>query len=77
MGEGANCMAKQNIILPKAGPANWLAFLGVGFGSVLIGMGFVKHWGMMALCRALLGVLEAGFLPGNKSFPSLPRSLFL
>jgi len=54
----------SNIILPKAGPANWLAFLGVGFGSVLIGMGFVKHWGMMALCRALLGVLEAGFLPG-------------
>ncbi|KAG4440833.1 hypothetical protein IFR05_003705 [Cadophora sp. M221] len=54
----------KNIILPKAGPANWLAFLGVGFGSVLIGMGFVKSWGMMALCRALLGILEAGFLPG-------------
>ncbi|KAG7135709.1 putative transporter like protein [Verticillium longisporum] len=54
----------SNLILPRAGPANWLAFLGVGFGSVLLGMGFTKHWGTMALCRALLGVLEAGFLPG-------------
>lgn len=54
----------QNLVLPKAGPANWLSFLGVGFGAVLIGMGFTKSWGMMALCRALLGVLEAGFLPG-------------
>ncbi|KAM0324867.1 hypothetical protein ACHAQA_007833 [Verticillium albo-atrum] len=54
----------SNLILPRAGPANWLSFLGVGFGTVLIGMGFTKHWGTMALCRALLGVLEAGFLPG-------------
>jgi MFS transporter, ACS family, DAL5 transporter family protein len=55
---------RQNLILPRAGPANWLSFLGIGFGSVLIGMGFTKHWGTMALCRALLGMLEAGFLPG-------------
>ncbi|KAF6816306.1 hypothetical protein CPLU01_13902 [Colletotrichum plurivorum] len=54
----------SNLILPRAGPANWLSFLGVGFGAVLIGMGFTKHWGTMALCRALLGALEAGFLPG-------------
>ncbi|OCL01879.1 MFS general substrate transporter [Glonium stellatum] len=54
----------SNLVLPKAGPANWLAFLGVGFGSILIGMGFAKSWGTMALCRALLGMLEAGFLPG-------------
>ncbi|KAI3548104.1 hypothetical protein CSPX01_03271 [Colletotrichum filicis] len=31
-----------------AGPANWLSFLGVGFGVVLIGMGFTKSWGAMA-----------------------------
>ncbi|KAH6685013.1 major facilitator superfamily domain-containing protein [Plectosphaerella plurivora] len=54
----------SNLILPRAGPANWLSFLGIGFGTVLIGMGFTKHWGTMALCRALLGMLEAGFLPG-------------
>ncbi|KAK1547731.1 hypothetical protein CPAR01_01698 [Colletotrichum paranaense] len=54
----------SNLVLPKAGPANWLSFLGVGFGVVLIGMGFTKSWGAMAVCRALLGILEAGFLPG-------------
>ena len=55
----------SNLILPKAGPKNWLAFLGVSFGSILIGMGFTKSWGTLALCRALLGILEAGFLPGT------------
>ncbi|OBS15998.1 hypothetical protein FPOA_13273 [Fusarium poae] len=54
----------SNITLPKAGPANWLSFLGIGFGAVLIGMGFTHSWGTLALCRALLGILEAGFLPG-------------
>ncbi|KAK9786222.1 putative Transporter [Seiridium cardinale] len=54
----------SNLILPRVGPANWLAFLGVSFGAILIGMGFTKSWETMALCRALLGVVEAGFLPG-------------
>lgn len=54
----------QNLVLPRAGAANWLAFLGVSFGTILIGMGFTKHWGTLALCRALLGITEAGFLPG-------------
>ncbi|KAH6985250.1 major facilitator superfamily domain-containing protein [Ilyonectria destructans] len=58
------CEIPSNLILPKAGPANWLAFLGLGFGAILIGMGFTRHWGTLALCRALLGVMEAGFLPG-------------
>ncbi|KAK7415768.1 hypothetical protein QQX98_005681 [Neonectria punicea] len=54
----------SNLVLPKVGPANWLSFLGVAFGSILIGMGFTHSWGTMALCRALLGIFEAGFLPG-------------
>ncbi|KXJ87239.1 retrograde regulation protein 2 [Microdochium bolleyi] len=54
----------SNLVLPKVGPANWLSFLGVSFGAILIGMGFTYSWGTMALCRALLGVMEAGFLPG-------------
>jgi hypothetical protein len=52
-------------MLSKAGPANWLAFLGVAFGSILIGMGFTKSFETMAICRALLGATEAGFLPGK------------
>ncbi|KAH7176816.1 major facilitator superfamily domain-containing protein [Dactylonectria macrodidyma] len=54
----------SNLVLPRAGPANWLSFLGVSFGAILIGMGFTHSWGTMALCRALLGIFEAGFLPG-------------
>ncbi|TLD19212.1 hypothetical protein PspLS_10040 [Pyricularia sp. CBS 133598] len=54
----------SNLILPRAGPANWLTFLGVGFGVVMLGMGFVKSWGTLAVCRFLLGALEAGFMPG-------------
>ncbi|KFY64722.1 hypothetical protein V496_03070 [Pseudogymnoascus sp. VKM F-4515 (FW-2607)] len=54
----------SNLVLQKAGPANWLAFLGISFGSILIGMGFTKSFETMALCRALLGATEAGFLPG-------------
>ncbi|RDW58993.1 uncharacterized protein DSM5745_11199 [Aspergillus mulundensis] len=46
---------KKNIVLPKAGAANWLAFLGVSFGAILIGMGFTYSWETMAVCRALLG----------------------
>ncbi|KAL3496364.1 MFS general substrate transporter [Aspergillus germanicus] len=54
----------SNLVLPRAGAANWLSFLGASFGAILIGMGFTHHWGTMAVCRFLLGVFEAGFLPG-------------
>ncbi|KAJ5499850.1 Major facilitator superfamily domain general substrate transporter [Penicillium expansum] len=75
----------MNLILPRAGAANWLAFLGFSFGVILIGMGFTKSWTTMVACRVLLGkrdvpfqgflfyisdpvslvgVMEAGFLPG-------------
>ncbi|KEF51212.1 uncharacterized protein A1O9_12715 [Exophiala aquamarina CBS 119918] len=58
------CELPSNLILPKAGPANWLSFIGVSFGVVLIGMGFVRQWWALMMCRLLLGALEAGFLPG-------------
>jgi len=57
-------LTKQNLLLPKVGPANWLSFLGLSFGAILIGMGFTQSWITMSVCRALLGMLEAGFLPG-------------
>jgi len=34
-------------------------------------MGFVKTWQQLAGLRVLLGFLEAGFFPGEASFPSL------
>ncbi|KAF9885244.1 hypothetical protein FE257_000604 [Aspergillus nanangensis] len=54
----------SNLILPKAGPANWLAFLGLSFGAILIGIGFCQSWITMTICRMLLGIMESGFLPG-------------
>jgi MFS family permease len=66
-------------VLPKIGPANWLAFLGVSFGAILIGTAFVESWGTLALCRVLLGITEAGFLPGlsqnRKCTPRLSQVL--
>ncbi|KAI8293016.1 putative transporter [Colletotrichum sp. SAR 10_98] len=49
----------SNLVLPKAGPANWLSFLGVGFGAVLIGMGFTKSWGIFIIEGAITVVVCA------------------
>ncbi|KAJ3963096.1 hypothetical protein N0V92_000075 [Colletotrichum tropicale] len=50
----------SNLVLPKAGPANWLSFLGVGFGAVLIGMGFTKSWGGFSAIFAYVLTLLKG-----------------
>lgn len=34
-------------------------------GVVTIGQGFVQNWGGLLACRFLIGVFEAGFLPGT------------
>jgi hypothetical protein len=49
----------SNIILKKIGPASWLSFLGVAWGVIVIGMGYVKTWQAFAILRSFLGVLEA------------------
>ncbi|KAH6621950.1 major facilitator superfamily domain-containing protein [Boeremia exigua] len=54
----------SNIVLRKVGSANWLAFIAVSWGAVMIGQGFVKSWQALTACRALLGLFEAGFFPG-------------
>lgn len=59
----------SNIVLRKVGSANWLAFIALSWGAVMIGQGFVKSWQTLTVCRALLGFFEAGFFPGC-TFPS-------
>lgn len=54
----------SNIILRKVGSANWLAFIALSWGAVMIGQGFVKSWITLTICRVLLGAFEAGFFPG-------------
>ncbi|KAM6502534.1 Major facilitator superfamily domain containing protein [Amanita muscaria] len=52
-----------NLILRRAGVRNLVAISVVGWGSVQIGMGFLSKWTHLALCRVLLGTLEAAYFP--------------
>ncbi|RXW14895.1 hypothetical protein EST38_g10960 [Candolleomyces aberdarensis] len=54
----------SNLLLRRFGVSNWLAFCVVSWGGVQLAMGFVPSWEYLALCRMLLGALEAGFFPG-------------
>ncbi|EMD86532.1 hypothetical protein COCC4DRAFT_167009 [Bipolaris maydis ATCC 48331] len=54
----------SNIVLRKVGSANWLSFIAVSWGAVMIGQAFVKSWISLTICRVLLGAFEAGFFPG-------------
>ncbi|KAJ2919769.1 hypothetical protein MD484_g670, partial [Candolleomyces efflorescens] len=52
-----------NLILRKLGAQLFLTICVVGWGAAQLGMGFVPNWGLLSLCRVLLGVFEAGFFP--------------
>lgn len=54
-----------NIGLRKVGSTNWLGFIGLAWGAVTLGMGFVSGWGGLLACRMLLGAFEGGILPGS------------
>ncbi|KAK0241418.1 major facilitator superfamily domain-containing protein [Armillaria nabsnona] len=53
----------SNMCLRALGARNLLTGTVIAWGAVQVGMGFVPSWGYLALCRALLGVFEAGFFP--------------
>ncbi|KAJ6594045.1 major facilitator superfamily domain-containing protein [Mycena capillaripes] len=53
----------SNILLRFFGVRWWLTICVLGWGIVQLGMGFVKTWGQLAVCRVLLGLFEAGFFP--------------
>ncbi|KAF2751497.1 MFS general substrate transporter [Sporormia fimetaria CBS 119925] len=50
-------------IVRKLGPRNFLSFIVVAWGAVMIGMGFADNWQGLAALRVVLGLLEAGFFP--------------
>ncbi|PGG95220.1 hypothetical protein AJ79_10178 [Helicocarpus griseus UAMH5409] len=54
----------SNIVLRKVGSANWLAFVAFGWGSFMLGQGFVNSFEALTVMRFLLGFFEAGFFPG-------------
>ncbi|KAJ7346771.1 major facilitator superfamily domain-containing protein [Mycena albidolilacea] len=53
----------SNVLLRFFGVRVWLTICVSGWGAVQLGMGFVRTWGQLALCRVLLGLFEAGFFP--------------
>lgn len=53
----------STLVLRRLQPRNFLTTITVLWGATTLGMGFVHSWKALALCRAILGVLEAGFFP--------------
>ncbi|KAJ7045663.1 high-affinity nicotinic acid transporter [Mycena alexandri] len=53
----------SNVLLKFFGVRLWLTICILGWGIVQLGMGFVKTWGQLTVCRVLLGLFEAGFFP--------------
>lgn len=49
------------IVLRKVGARNFLAFIVLAWGSVMVGMAFVKTWQALAVCRTILGIFECEF----------------
>lgn len=45
------------------GPRLQLCAVAVAWGVVMLGMGFANDWRVVVVCRMLIGVFEAGFLP--------------
>ncbi|KAK3346753.1 general substrate transporter [Lasiosphaeria hispida] len=53
----------STVVVRKLGPRIHLALITLLWGSLMIGMGFVKEWQQLAALRVILGILEAGFFP--------------
>lgn len=51
------------LLLRPTGPKNLLNGLAISWGIVMVGMGFVNDWRLIVVCRMLIGIFEAGFLP--------------
>ncbi len=54
----------SNLILHRVGARRWIARIVVTWGIVTILTGFVRNTTELAICRFLLGAMEAGFYPG-------------
>ncbi|GAD96777.1 conserved hypothetical protein [Paecilomyces variotii No. 5] len=75
----------SNILLQKVGPQRWLSFQIISWGLVATFQAFATNYAGYLVTRILLGLCEAGFIPGalytmstwyKKSETSLRISLF-
>lgn len=51
------------LLLRPLRPKYLLNGLAVCWGTVMLGMGFINDWRYIVVCRMLIGVFEAGYLP--------------
>ncbi len=54
----------SNILMKKARPSRWIARIVVSWGLISASMAAVSNAQGLLVCRALLGIFEAGFFPG-------------
>ncbi|KAK5822416.1 major facilitator superfamily domain-containing protein [Linnemannia elongata] len=54
----------SNIIIVRAGPQRWIPFLMVLWGLATASQFFLKDRVTFLICRALVGMFEAGYIPG-------------
>ncbi|KAI1137511.1 MFS general substrate transporter [Hypoxylon sp. FL0543] len=75
----------SNVLLQRVGPQKWLSFQIVAWGLVATFQNFITNYGSYIATRLLLGLCEAGFIPGSlytmstwykKSESSLRISIF-
>ncbi|PKY08745.1 MFS general substrate transporter [Aspergillus campestris IBT 28561] len=55
----------SNVILKKVKPSWWLSGIMFGWGIVTICQGVTESFKGLVACRVLIGLLEAGFMPGS------------
>ncbi|KXJ93612.1 major facilitator superfamily domain-containing protein [Microdochium bolleyi] len=54
----------SNLVIKRVAPSTWLASITVLWGISTVGMGFVTNNAGLVACRLLLGLFEAGIVPG-------------
>ncbi|OAA77961.1 major facilitator superfamily transporter [Akanthomyces lecanii RCEF 1005] len=54
----------SNLIIKKISPKIWLPFLTFAWGTITIGIGFMRDYKDFMILRAVLGIFEGGLFPG-------------
>ncbi|PVH72080.1 phthalate transporter [Cadophora sp. DSE1049] len=58
------CQWPSAVFARKVGPRIFLPAATAAWGIVMLGTGFIHHWGELVALRAVVGVFEAGLFPG-------------
>ncbi|KAK2811321.1 hypothetical protein FQN50_002197 [Emmonsiellopsis sp. PD_5] len=54
----------SNLILKRVAPSTWLSGIMLGWGIISVLQGVTNNFASLVVCRFILGVFEAGFVPG-------------